>query len=58
MSSDDCKRTIVLGARSELDATYRVAVQYTLVHYLSPVLCEGEDFYEVTITAVKKKVPS
>lgn len=51
---ESSRRTIKVCAKSALEATYKVAVQYTLVHFLPPVAAEGEVTYVVTITAERK----
>jgi len=44
-------RIIKVAAKSELEATYKVAVAYTVDHFFPAEPAEGEELYEVTIAA-------
>jgi hypothetical protein len=44
-------RVIKVAARNELEATYKIAVAYTVDHFFYPEPADGEQLYEVTISA-------
>lgn len=47
-------RTIKVAAKSELEATYKVAIHYTLVNFMPPIPADGESIWTVHITATRE----
>jgi len=45
-------RIIKVAAKDALEATYRVAITYTIDHFWPPEPREGERIFEVSVSAV------